>query len=70
MTEIKQKLRPFMTPNFVSVEMPPRPRQEGLVEAPKFALAELDAETLSELCDEFRADVFRKANKTDPRRPL
>ncbi len=46
--------------------MPPRERQEGMVESPKFHLRELEPEVLSELCDEFRRNVFAKAEKKDP----
>lgn len=60
------ELLPMRVPNFVIQKMPPRPRQEGMVESPKFALAELDADTLAGLCDEFRAEVFAKAGKVDP----
>jgi len=60
------KLKPFQTPNYVIQEVPARPRQEGMIEAPKYALAELDAETLAGLCDQFRADVFKKAGVADP----
>ena len=56
-----------MTPNFVIAEMPPRPRQEGFQEAPSWPLAEVDAETLDQMWDEFRAGIFRKAGKSDPR---
>lgn len=69
MIEKKIELRPFTVPNYVIQVMPPRPRQDGPnFEAPKYALADLDAETLAQLCDEFRAEVFSKANKQDPRR--
>lgn len=61
------KLAPWTVPNFVCVEMPPRPRQEGMAESPKYAIAELGAEVLSDMCDRFRADVFAKAGKADPR---
>jgi hypothetical protein len=67
MPSMKINLVPFATPNFVSVQMPPRPKQDGFIASPTFALAELDHETLSTLCDEFRAEVFRKAGKTDPK---
>jgi hypothetical protein len=30
-------------------------------------LKDLSVETLSELCDKFRADVFERAGKVDPR---
>lgn len=61
------ELKPFMTPNFVITEMPPGVRQDGFKEAPKLPLSDVDASTLSMLCDQFRADVFEKAGKQDPR---
>lgn len=64
--EVKLKLKPFTTPNFAMVEMPPRPREEGMKELPSLALETLDAETLEALCIQFRADIFKKAGKTDP----
>ena len=60
------KLRPFTVPNYVIQEMPARPRQDGMIEAPKYRLSELDAFTLGALCDQFRADVFKKAELSDP----
>lgn len=60
------ELQPFMTPNYVIQKMPPRPRQEGFVEAPKYHLSEVEADVLAKLCDEFRAAVFAKAEKVDP----
>ncbi len=59
------ELRPFGTPNFVLVD-----KTFGAamldVELPKFALADIDADTLSALCRQFREDVFKKAGKRDP----
>lgn len=62
------KLKPFMTPNYVIQEAPARSRQEGFVSAPSFPLSDVDAETLSRMCEEFRSEIFRKAGKTDPQR--
>jgi len=42
------------------------PYPAGMVESPKFRLEELDAPDLAKLCDDFRAEVFRKAGKQDP----
>lgn len=56
----------FTVPNYVIQKMPPRPRQEGFTEAPKYPLVEVPAEDLASLCDHFRSEVFRKAGKTDP----
>ncbi len=67
MAKIQQNLRPFGLPNFAVVETGPRPKQEGVVEPPRFHLSDLEPQTLSELCDEFRAGVFEKAGKKDPR---
>jgi len=64
---MKIELHPFSTPNYVIMKIPSRPRQEGMAEAPKFKLEELDADTLDELCEGFRKDVFSKAGKVDPR---
>lgn len=64
-------LKPFTTPNFVIAERPPRGRSSMTesMEEPKFALAELSSETLSELCEQFRVDVFKKAGKPLPPKP-
>lgn len=66
MAEMKLKLQPFTTPNFVIATRPPGTRREGIQEAPKWALSDVDADTLAKLCDEFRAEVFKKAGKDDP----
>ena len=50
--EIKVKLLPPLMPNFISMETPPRPRQEGLQERPKVRVCELsdiEAEEYGEL---------------------
>lgn len=67
MATIQTKLKPFSTPNFVSIELPPRPRECGMIELPSIALKDLDEDTLSQLCEEFRQNVFRKAGKKDPK---
>jgi hypothetical protein len=67
MGKITVELRPFNVPNFVLQVMAPGKRQDGVKEAPSYALSELDAGTLSEMCDDFRLEIFRKAGKEDPR---
>ena len=64
--KVELKLKPFQTPNFVSVDMPPRSRAEGFTPLPSLALHELSPETLAEMCDEFRKEVFAKAMANDP----
>ena len=63
---IELKLKPFLVPNFALIEEPPRPRHEGFGAGRTFALKEIGAAELSELCDKFRSDVFKKAGKADP----
>lgn len=65
-------IAPWATPNFVSVKIPLRHRlsHTDLKETTGVPLAYVDAETLSELCNEFRAEIFRKANKKDPHKAV
>jgi len=63
--EMKIKLRPIQTPNYVLAEARPGLRQDGMVECQKWHIGEIDEETLSELCDQFRRDIFKKAGKRD-----
>lgn len=65
---MKVDLNPWIVPNFVIGKMPPGRRQDGFNPdaAPKWALSDVDAETLAAQCDQFRAEVFRKAGKPDP----
>jgi len=60
------ELQPFTVPNFVSMVVPARPRQEGMSEPMKWALNELPEEELAKLCSLFRKTVFLKAGKVDP----
>ena len=66
--EMNIKLRPFNVPNFAIKEAKPGRRQDGMTQPQSFHLSEVDADTLSEMCDEFRAAVFAKAKTTDPRK--
>ncbi len=61
------ELKPFTVPNYVIVE-PSRVglKQEGIsLENPKYHLNKLDRDTVSDLCDEFRRNVFLKAGIED-----
>lgn len=66
MAEVKMKVQPWATPNYVRLVAPPSTRQEGLKEAPALHVKDVDAEVLSQLCDDFRATVFKEAGKEDP----
>jgi hypothetical protein len=65
---MKIELNPWQVPNYVIGKMHSTRRQDGFNPdaAPKWALADVDAETLAAQCDQFRAEVFRKAGKADP----
>ena len=60
------ELIPIRIPDYIIQKTPPKPRSEGLTESPKYHLSEVDEQTLSQLCDDFRAGVFAKAGKVDP----
>lgn len=64
---IEVKVKPFIVPRTVYLDMPPRPKQEGLCVPQHYYLKDLDASTLSKLCDEFRKNVFELAEKQDPK---
>ena len=64
--EMKVRLQPFQTPNYVISESKQGLRQDGIVESPKWHIKEVDEKTLSEMCDQFRKDIFEKAGKRDP----
>ena len=63
---IEVKLKPFNTPNYVIVDEPAKLREEGFTEGRKFSLSELDADTLSRMCYDFRIEIFKKAGKREP----
>lgn len=60
-------LQPFRVPNFVLEKVTlGQLARCGFGQSRTFSLHELDAQTLSHLCDQFRAEVFKKAGKQDP----
>jgi hypothetical protein len=63
--EIKVKLDvcPFNTPNFVRTK---RINAKEDLDNAVMRLSDLDEDTLSFMCDEFRKTVFSKAMKKDP----
>ena len=67
MAKLSVDLKPFNTPNFVVPLIANGKREDGYSSTPGIPLLEVDADTLSELCDDFRAEVFQKANKEDPK---
>jgi len=65
--KIELELIPWTTPNFVRIKTPISLKQDGPQETPAIPLSEIHAEVLGEMCDHFRAEIFKKANKNDPR---
>ena len=63
---LQVELQPFQTPNFVRAVVKAGLKQDGMQEIPCYPLSDLDSLTLAKLCDDFRAEVFRKAGKEQP----
>lgn len=61
------KLKPFRIPNFVLPEMIANSLQDRPDSITTIPLTYVDENELSQMCDEFRLGVFRKAEKQDPR---
>ncbi len=66
MASTKVKLKPFLAPNFVSVEMPPRLRQEGMAELPSIPITMIEADALEDLVFEWVEAVYKKAGSRNP----
>ena len=62
---VEVAIQPFSIPHFVRRDKKAAAGDPDAEAA--FELSAVDAMTLSALCDQFRADVFKKAGKTDPR---
>jgi hypothetical protein len=60
---IETKLQPFLVPEYVTHEAPPKARQDGFSLAPRIPLGELSDETLDALCAQFRTTIFAKATE-------
>ena len=69
MASINVKLTRFAVPELVYIEQPhpPQQRQDGIRPLPSIPLCDLDPQTISDLCDEFRKEVFASAGKEDPK---
>lgn len=63
---MKVELVPFDVPTGVRRRCPPVHRQDGFTHLPVILLADVPAEDLAALCDQFRTTVFRRAEKPDP----
>ena len=61
MADMKFKLRIPSIPNYISIESPPGLRQEGFKEN-SISIADISDELLSDLADEWKAELIRVAN--------
>ncbi len=61
--KIQIELQPFTVPNFVLEVMKPGLRQDGLQAVRSHPLSDLSDEALTQLCDDFRREVFRKVGR-------
>lgn len=64
--KVALEVKPWIVPNFVLIETPPGLRQDGWKPMPGMALKDVDPDVLSQMCDQFRTEVFEKAGKQDP----
>jgi hypothetical protein len=67
MASIKVELKSLNVPNFVIPVSKPGRKQDGFKPVEGIPIGDMDENTLSVLCDEFRRNVFIKAGKTDPK---
>ena len=60
MASIEQKLKPFVTPNHVVIEVPPGRRQDGFQRAPSLPLNAVPEDVLLQMCEDFKNEVLAK----------
>jgi hypothetical protein len=60
------KFRRWQAPNYAVQDMPPRPRQEGMVELPKAHINELPFEVLDALAEAWLTDLYAKSEYANP----
>ena len=65
-TTVQVDIEPFRAPNCVFVNIKDAATHVEKNTLPAIPLSELDSATLSALCEAFRIEVFRKANKELP----
>jgi hypothetical protein len=58
--------RRWIAPNFANVDMPPRPRQEGMQALPSVAIKDLAPEALDALAAAWLSDLYTKADRPCP----
>lgn len=61
MATLKLDLKDWQVPGFVQTQLP------GKGETSSVKIEDVEADSLSELCDNFRRSIFKRAGKQDPR---
>lgn len=59
-------LKPWVVPNFATVELPPKPKQDGLHALPSIPLADLPLDALDGLVRQWTKEVYQKAGVKAP----
>lgn len=60
------KLKAWQTPNFATVDLPTRPKQDGIVALPSVAVKDIPQEALDSLAQQWIEELYAKAGKTPP----
>ncbi len=63
---MQMTFKPWATPNYASLDLPLK-TQEDNKQGLALHIIDIDADDLSQLCDTFRAEIFHKAGKPDPK---
>lgn len=63
---IEMKLKPWLSPNYAPLEMPPGKREDGVKELPSFHVSELPQEALDAQARQWLIDLYAKAKKPNP----
>lgn len=59
-------LKAWTTPNFANVDMPPRPKQDGVHALPSIPMSEIPMDALDALVAQWRREVYDKAGVMAP----
>lgn len=62
----KVRFKPFNVPNFASIQVGPRPKQEGISPLPSIPIAELDAEVLDALAGRWLDNLYAAVGRASP----
>lgn len=60
------KFRRWLAPNFATQDMPPRPKQDGMVALPTAHVRDLPHQVLDALAEAWLVDLYEKAGQSNP----